>query len=841
MAFTSHAFLCFLRVAARSTRLPLRLVATLASAAFLAAQPGETAADDAARTIVVIDRSDIALSDADSLSDLLSGRHDFNAFGLHGARSGTGIAAVLVNGRWISKLDLTAFPLSAMERVEVLDEGPVRHSAYGVGGTINVVLRNDFEGIEATARAGLPSRKGMDSRNASALWGGAVGRGHMTVGVAHFGRDELRARDRHFSRATYAPGGSYSDAEGVSDAGNTVILPGEEGGRFGLGACDASTYTGILSHPSGEVCGFPSGNVSWLRGERSRESLQLAADQPLDDDSDVYVEARVAQGTDFRVSTPNSDVFRIQPTGDARQRLLDAVSNLPAGYVFPDDPADETDGVVTLLHAFVGHGNREWTTDLEEYGVTLGARGEPEHGLGYDVHVEHHRHREVESGINLQSASLVRAAIDSGAYDLANPLSEAPEHLQAIRDTAIRSTVVTENEYWRANASLEGEAFAMAGGAVRWTVGAEVEDWAHRNVFDFRDSSNRAYENEDVIGYGGASLVADRLRWSAMAESTVPLLDGWDLTLGARHDDYDDVGEALSLHAASHYRLNDNLAFRASWSRAALPPGLFWLNSPEAQYFVSICDPLLVDDDGNPLCDGVHLITGGNPDLEPRQVKRLSVGATASFGAFSFAADWFSVDQTDLPGVANFQVLVDRAAAGNPLPGTSVERDVAGDNGITRITAPIGAFGERESRGIAINARVERETDWANLALDLHATRTLRDRHVVLGEESPGGYPRDRVHAVLQARRGDITVNWSVYGRSGYLNSIETGRYNRWYGHDLAFRWRNALGTALDLTGGILNIADRDASLDSSGDRGPARSLDSDRGRTFFLNAAMTW
>ena len=45
----------------------------------------------------------------------------------------------------------------------------------------------------------------------------------------------------------------------------------------------------------------------------------------------------------------------------------------------------------------------------------------------------------------------------------------------------------------------------------------------------------------------------------------------------------------------------------------------------------------------------------------------------------------------------------------------------------------------------------------------------------------------------------------------------------------------------LDLAGGVLNIANRDASLDSSGDRGTVTSLDSDRGRTFFLNATMTW
>ena len=121
------------------------------------------------------------------------------------------------------------------------------------------------------------------------------------------GRDELRARDRDFSRTMYTPGGSFTDTEGVSDFGNTVILPGiEDGGRFGLGDCDEPTYTGILSHPGGEVCGFPSADIYWLRNQVSRDSLQLAVDQPLDIDADVYVEARVSQGKTFSVSAPNA-------------------------------------------------------------------------------------------------------------------------------------------------------------------------------------------------------------------------------------------------------------------------------------------------------------------------------------------------------------------------------------------------------------------------------------------------------------------------------------------------------------------------------------------------------
>ena len=112
------------------------------------------------------------MSGAANLSELLSSRFEFNSFGLYGARSGTGTATYLVNGRPVSGIYLSMIPLSAVERVEILDEGPVRQSAYGIGSTINIVLRNDIEGLEVSARAGLPNKKGM-TRATGALSGAA--------------------------------------------------------------------------------------------------------------------------------------------------------------------------------------------------------------------------------------------------------------------------------------------------------------------------------------------------------------------------------------------------------------------------------------------------------------------------------------------------------------------------------------------------------------------------------------------------------------------------------------------------------------------------------------------
>ena len=88
---------------------------------------GEAASGVPTRHVVpAIDRAEIEMSCFSSLSELLGIRTRFNSFGLHGARFGTGSVDILVNGRYVSGLDYSTLPIFAVERVEILDQGPVR-------------------------------------------------------------------------------------------------------------------------------------------------------------------------------------------------------------------------------------------------------------------------------------------------------------------------------------------------------------------------------------------------------------------------------------------------------------------------------------------------------------------------------------------------------------------------------------------------------------------------------------------------------------------------------------------------------------------------------------------
>ena len=259
------------------------------------------------RPVSVIDRSEIELSGARNVWDLISGQLPYNSFGLHRPYViGSRRTAVLINGRPITdfNIDLDAVPVSAIDRIEILADSDVAIRGPGAaGGVVNIVFRNGFEGVEVVAGGEVPAGAGGDTGHASVLWGGPAGAGHLTIGVDAFQRREIRSADRDYSRSTWTPGGSFADAVNVSVSGNTAFTVGPDGvTAHSLGECTGDGFTGPLSEPfeyDGVGCGFAYGNSGWVWERRERQALFLGYKAPAGGDERVYFETRVSEGTTY--------------------------------------------------------------------------------------------------------------------------------------------------------------------------------------------------------------------------------------------------------------------------------------------------------------------------------------------------------------------------------------------------------------------------------------------------------------------------------------------------------------------------------------------------------------
>ncbi len=507
-----------------------------------------TTPGDAVRPLTVIDREDIELSGMRNVYDLLTGRLSYNNFGIFRPFvAGGGRVAILINGRRVSDsiVDLHTLPISGVERIEILgDSAAALRGGHAIGGAVNIVLKRDLDGLQVQASPAWTTQAGGDFGQGSVLWGSALGRGHLTIGADLFRREEIRDRDRGYSRASWTPGGSFADTTGVSVGGNTLLIAtgtGDDRKTVGrsLGNCEGSAYTGVLAQPpgasSGIGCGFAYADIAWHlqpNARYERESLFFNFDHPLGKDTDMYLDFRAGWDDTAERYAPSVGTFSFTPSETLTQTLRQ------------DPEIDTLPDKVFVAHRFVGHRNRDWHADTDEYDLTLGFRGKIFDNIGYNTYIRYYRHDVVVIGDTFVSATLAQQAIEEGRYDIENPFSSNSVHLAAIRDTGLRLTRDQVTDHKTARIVFDGPAFALDGGDVMWAVGAAFAREEKTDVYDYRDVENRSYEASDVLGSSGNSFSGERQRWSGFTEVSLPLRKDWDVVLAGRLDAHDDVGTA---------------------------------------------------------------------------------------------------------------------------------------------------------------------------------------------------------------------------------------------------------------------------------------------------------
>ena len=683
----AHVLIC-----KRFTQSTLQIIFALILVAFLSAVlPPVEAADrnsgadwkismtdgNSIRPVTVIDRSDIELSGVTNVSDLLASRQLYNSFGL--ARSyilGSDRANVLLNGHSISDTtyDLDSLPISAIERIEVFSgSGAALHSSNFIAGEINIVLRRDFEGIEVQLHGERPTNPGADAEHVSSSWGGAIGAGHITIGVDAFYRDNIRDADRDHTRSTWTEGGSFATASNVSFGGNTILIPvttgaGETLIARHLGDCPNDLYTGVLERPrgiQGSGCGFPYGNYQWSLGSHNRGSVFLDFEHPLGEASDMYVNARWSD-TDY--------MSRMAPSVSTVKLPND--TELPNGKSIVDEvlPMDKRSGInlskgrnIFVTHRFLGHGNRDSRVDLEDYDLALGLKGQFVSGIGYDTKIRYYRHDSIQKAGTYVSENAFKKAIANGRYDLMDPLSQVPNHLKAIHETGLHLTADYITNHKKIHATLNGTAFKLDGDNSRWTAGAEFVDKDNRNIYDYRDANNNplVVESDVIIGSGGNSYAGNRRRKSAFAEMLLPLRQNFDVVIAGRHDDYHDVGTKFSHQISSRFRFNENLTVRGSWSKGGSPPSLYELHHEKLLDYPFICDTINLD---NPNDDCVAYQVQreniSNPNLKTDDSESVSLGFVKNLSMFALSADWFRIKRSNTPVSLPAQKIVDLKYSG---------------------------------------------------------------------------------------------------------------------------------------------------------------------------------
>lgn len=162
-----------------------------------------------------------------------AGQSFVNLFSLGSQRT-----LVLVNGRRYvtsntpaldqaagSQVDLNTLPVGLIDRVEVVSIGgaPV-YGSDAIAGTVNIILKKNFEGLQASAQYGDTDAGGGESKTFRTLMGGNFDedRGNLALAVEYNETEGLRYSDRFDGLYTLIPNlANTGDADGIP-----ALVPG---------------------------------------------------------------------------------------------------------------------------------------------------------------------------------------------------------------------------------------------------------------------------------------------------------------------------------------------------------------------------------------------------------------------------------------------------------------------------------------------------------------------------------------------------------------------------------------------------------------------------------------
>ena len=659
------------------------------------------------------------------------------------------------------------------------------------------------------------------------------------------GARKITAQSRDYSRSVWQEGGEFSEAQNISAGGNTVwvIQRDEDDAVTGqrtvaLGECDpAQGYTGPLTNPPGilsgdQGCGFAYGTIMWNTVRYEQQSAVLNLDHPLTESADLHVDALFAQSDWAFRYAPSVGSFPFAPNGGLLQAINDA-----AGSEFEADDNDQ----FVVAHRFVRHGNRDWQWDSWEYDAAVSVEGRLSENLGYDARIDTYRLDGYLEGDTFVHEGRIASEIQTGNYDLANPFSNAPEHLQAIENSSLREENDTEYDSLGGRLALEGSGFAFGGRDAAWTAGIELSSTEVRDVTVYRSNDGAAYDVSEVLGSGGVSYAGERTVASGFAETSLPLAETLDIRIAGRGDDYDDVGAAKSWLLGAEYRASDVITLRGSWSAGDRAPGLLYLHSSEAQTHPYVeCDP----GGGNPprTCTDLNprqvtRVSSGNPDLDPSDTERIALGAEARRGPYFLDVELYRLARSGMPGQnsADWAMQNLHECVGDDRS-NCIERtggDITIHDGYANVV-------DNEISGANVRLGGGFRTDWGVVGMRGGWRRVADTEMTIAGEEDRLAIPDNVVRIGVLARRGSVSAVWTASYRSSYENRAGTGEFESWTGHDLVLDWADPLGLeGARLTTGVFNLTDAGLSVDTSNPSSVDGPTVAGWGRTIFLTLNM--
>ncbi|BDX06233.1 TonB-dependent receptor plug domain-containing protein [Planctobacterium marinum] len=547
---------------------------------------------------------------------------------------------ILVNGRRVSVspfakgidtafVDINNIPLAAIKRVDILKDGAsATYGSDAIAGVINIILKDDFDGFEISAKYGDTADGGGEEQNLSVVFGTASDKASHTFILDYFDREEIMYSDRDYSRSANQTALRPNDPDAVdfrSSSGipGTIALASDPTNRmpdtFGNDVCAPEDIVGTL-------CRYDYAPHMTSVPDSERFSFNYMGKYELNDTVTAFAELNGQNSKSIVRGAASPSFNELFMSGDN------------PNHPFADDPTHPFFGQdLTMRRRTVDIGNREKRVDTDYYRTILGLEGEFG-DWNWEVAYSYIKSESVERGVDgFPNSIRIQDAIDSGLWNPFEPSSNTQEALDYIETNTTRVGKSTNKSI---DGVISGPVMDLAGNDVMLAVGVEYREES------ISDNPDEQFLRGEVFGTEATQANGERDSTSIFAEVALPFTDTFEAQIALRHEDYSDFGTTTDPKVSFLWSPLDNLSLRGSWGTAFRAPSLHQLGLGRTDESPNLVDTIRCNAVGL-ACDPQEYtaVFEGNPNLGPEESTSYNLGMIYEISEdLSFSLDYYSYD-----------------------------------------------------------------------------------------------------------------------------------------------------------------------------------------------------
>jgi len=601
---------------------------------------------------------------------------------------------VLINGERLSFspvdavggyqfVDLNLIPVSAVAKVEVLTDGA--SAIYGsdaVGGVVNIILKDNFNGFEFGARYGFATDlvQGHYAEKSAYLTGGVSnGKTSIMISAEWTKTDPLYQYQVTTSRYTVGT----TNYPGVLNIGSNYYLLNPSLAAPPAGHLPISTLVaqGVYSGPY---------NSSYII---NNFNLSAKPTSLLQDERKSFI-------TNFDHHITDTLKF----SGDLFYSQTNTFSQLnaqPVAIVLPaTDPTNPTNVTAEAHNRFTSY-PREYLATTDSIQGVAALEGQLTPDYSWKISGDYNEQRQHFQNPNLVEASALSAAEGSDALDLfANTQAPGALASSAIFGTAFGEYVTSLTTY---DFVVRGKPATLPAGDIQFAVGGEFR---REGLSSTADINSLPTSFNWASGTEISPLTASRNIWGEFAQLVVPIVSPsmkvpfiYSLSTddAVRHEEYAVVSKkpTVPLVALRYQPFNDELTLRGSYTQSFISPSLYQLYGPSNVGFTNDLTNFKTSTGQVIANDGqANVQSFSNTGLNPSQAETWTTGfvyAPKSLKGFTIGADYYRIRQSGIIGVPNVNPYIqdiELKGAASIYAKNAALNDFPGTSDSTPITAP---------------------------------------------------------------------------------------------------------------------------------------------------------